>query len=82
MTNKKDSFAIGYLVARRLERIWKKSGRYACISCPFGLSFFDTERTTPFEAVSAMKEQYDVSYSTVGNWINNINTSDATYSLN
>lgn len=77
-----DYFIRGYRAAKKLESYWKMCEQCACIPHPLGIDFFNTKTTTPIEAINYLKEQYDVSFETVENWVDNLKIEDSYIVLN
>lgn len=77
----KDYFILGYRVAKKLERLWDNSDRYACIAISDEMFFFDTTKTTTIEAVQQMKTQSRLPYSVIGAWIDRIPTNAPSFSI-
>ena len=83
MSNTERNYFIGgYQAAKALEKIWRKCGRFACVAHPRGIDFFNTEETSPSEAVQRLAHDYDASYMTVYGWIKNLTVENACFSLN
>ena len=74
-------FIAGYRAAKKLEKLWNLNN-FVCIPNPIGIDFFNTKETTPFDAVRFLSDEYDVPYSTVGQWIENIKFNDSAIYLN
>lgn len=77
----KNYFIDGYKVAKKLEKFWKEADSI-CISNPAGIDFFDTRKTTPIQAVKFLSYQYDVPYSVVGEWVDEMTCQHAIFALN
>ena len=66
------SFIAGYNAAKLLDEFWLMNSGVVSIWTPFGPRFFDMDETTPFDVVTELKREFDVSYEAVASWLDTI----------